>query len=45
VSKAITDNKITATELRRVRKELGEMVAAAGKLEAILAAKEAKRTR
>ena len=43
VTNAITDNKVTATELRRVRKELGEMVAAAGKLEAILAAKEAKR--
>jgi hypothetical protein len=45
VTAALADNKVTAIELRRVRKELGEMVAAAGRLEAILAAKEASRTR
>jgi hypothetical protein len=45
VTSALTDDKVTAIELKRVRKELGEMVAAAGKLEAILAAKEAKRGR
>lgn len=45
VTGSLADNKVTATELRRIRKELGEMVAAAGKLEAILAAKEAKRGR
>lgn len=41
VTGALGDNKVTAIEMRKVRKELGEMVAAAGKLEAILAAKEA----
>ena len=45
VTGALADNKVTAIELRRVRKELGEMVAAAGKLEAILAAKESRRPR
>lgn len=43
VTGSLADNKVTANELRRIRKELAEMVAAAGKLEAILAAKEAKR--
>lgn len=42
VTGALSDNKVTAIELCRVRKELGEMVAAAGRLEAILAAKESK---
>ena len=42
VTGALADNKVTTIELRRVRKELGEMVAAAGKLEAILVAMEAK---
>lgn len=45
VTAALTDNKVTAIELRKVRKELGEMVAAAGHLEAILATKEAKKVR
>jgi hypothetical protein len=45
VTGALADNKVTANELKKVRKELGEMVAAAGKLEAILAAKETKRGR
>lgn len=45
VTGSLSDNKVNATELRRIRKELAEMVAAAGRLEAILAAKEAKRAR
>lgn len=45
VTAALADNRVTATELRKVRKELAEMVAAAGNLQAILAAKEAKRSR
>lgn len=43
VTGSLADNKVTAAELRRSRKELGEMVAAAGRLDAILAAKESKR--
>jgi len=45
VTGALADNKVTTIELRKVRKELGEMVAAAGRLESILVAKEAKQTR
>lgn len=45
VTGALSDNKVTANDLRKVRKELGEMVATAGRLEASLAAKEAKRSR
>jgi hypothetical protein len=43
VTGALADHKVTAIELRRVRKELIEMVAAAGKLESILASMEARR--
>lgn len=42
VTTTMADNKVTKTELRNVRKNLGTMVAQAGKLEAILAAIESK---
>ncbi|MFA6121903.1 MAG: phage regulatory CII family protein [Sideroxydans sp.] len=45
VTKSLTDKKITKTELRQVRKELGELVAQGGKLESILAAMESKQGR
>lgn len=45
VTGALAENKVTAIELRRSRKELGELVASAGKIDAILAAKEATRSR
>ena len=45
VTQTLADGKVTKLELRRVRKELSELIAKGGKLEAILAAKEAKRGR
>jgi len=45
VTAALSDHKVTANELKRVRKELGELVASAGHLEAILAKMESKRGR
>lgn len=45
VTSALSDHKVTANELKRVRKELGELVASAGLLEAILAKMESKRGR
>lgn len=44
-TEAMADKKVTKLELRNIRKELGEMVAAAGKLEAIAASMETKRGR
>ena len=44
-TEAIKDKKVTKLELRDIRKELGEMIAAAGKLEAIAASMEPKRGR
>lgn len=40
VTKVMADGKVTKLEVRSVRKELGELVAVGGKLEALLAAKE-----
>jgi hypothetical protein len=41
VSASLSDGKITKLELRKIRKELGELMGQAGKLEAILAGMEA----
>lgn len=45
VTKALADNKVTKLELRTVRKELSELIAKGGKLEAVLAAMESTKAR
>lgn len=45
VTQSLSDNKVTKLELRKVRKELADLVARGGKLEAILAAMESSGTR
>lgn len=45
VTKTLEDKKVTKVELRRVRNELAELVARGGKLEALLAAMEARGAR
>lgn len=42
-TEAMADRKVTQLELRSIRKELGEMIAAAGRLEAVAASMEARR--
>lgn len=42
-TEAISDRKVTRLELREIRKELCELIASAGRLEAIAATMEAKR--
>lgn len=45
VTNALKDERVTALELRGIRKELGELVASAGRLDAIVASMEASRAR
>lgn len=42
VTNSLADGRVTAIELRSIRKELAEMVAQSGRLEAILAAMQAQ---
>jgi hypothetical protein len=45
VTKALADNKVTKIELRTVRKELSELIAKGGQLEAVLASMESNKAR